>query len=100
MKMFPKITLGLGALALGAAVASVPAFAQEVWQTYPLTISTPAFGPGPVKPFVAAATPSARHLYNSVPQAVASPAVLPGCDVTQTYPLTISTPANGPSRNH
>jgi hypothetical protein len=41
-----KITLGLGALALGVAVAASPAAAQEVMLLYPMTIASPAFGPG------------------------------------------------------
>jgi hypothetical protein len=81
----------LGALALGVVLA-VPAFAQEVWQTYPMTISTPAFGPGPVKSFQApAAQPAARQLYNVVPSAQGAG---PRCEAWQTYPMTISTPAD------
>ena len=39
-----KITISLGALALGVALAASPAAAQEVMLLYPMTISTPAFG--------------------------------------------------------
>lgn len=95
MNMFPKISLSAGALALGVALASVPAFAQEVWQTYPMTASTPAFGPGPVRPFVAAATPSARrHVYNYAPQAAAAQTNFGRCEEWQTYPMTAATPAD------
>lgn len=71
----------LGTLALGIVLAA-PAFAQEVWQTYPFTISTPAFGPGPVTPYRAPpARRAARPLYNVVPSApgaLPSPANEPG----------------------
>lgn len=91
--MRTKMIIGVSVLALGVALASAPTFAQEVWQTYPLTISTPAFGPGPVMPFQApAAKPAARPLYNVVPSA--PQAGLPRCEVWQTYPDTISTPAD------
>ena len=88
MKMRAKITMSLGALALGLALAPVPAFAQEVWQTYPMTVSSPAFGPGVARP----AAPAVRPLYNVVPQAPAAA----GREVWQTYPMTISSPAFGP----
>lgn len=96
-----KINVGLGVLALGAALAAVPAFAQEVWKTYPMTISSPAFGPGPAQPFAAPSTRSARPTYTGRPvynYNVAAQAYLPqggrGCEVWQTYPMTVSTPAN------
>jgi hypothetical protein len=93
-----RINVGLGVLALGTALASVPAFAQEVWQTYPMTISSPAFGPGPAQPFVAPAARPARPRYarrsgyNSMARVD-----LPQhgrCEVWQTYPMTISSPAD------
>jgi hypothetical protein len=79
-------------LAAAVALASAPAIAQEVWQTYPMTISTPSFGPGPAAPIqVPAVKPAVRHLYNVVP---APQADLSRCEVWQTYPGTISTAAN------
>lgn len=92
--MRTKIAISLGALALGAVLA-VPAFAQEVWQSYPFTISTPAFGPGPVQPAPALRAHAARPLYNVVPPAAAPQSAMTHCDVTQSYPMTISTPAYG-----
>jgi len=90
--MRTKMIISVSVLALGVALASAPTFAQEVWQTYPLTISSPAFGPGPVTPFQApAAKPAARPLYNVVP---APQAGLSRCEVWQTYPMSISTPAD------
>lgn len=95
-----------GTLALGVVLA-VPAFAQEVWQTYPMTASTPAFGPGPVTPatrpvYNVAPRPlynvAPRPVYNAVPWRlynVAPQAAAPLCEVWQTYPMTASTPANG-----
>lgn len=90
-----KLNLGLGALVLGAALASVPAFAQEVWQTYPMTISSPAFGPGPAKTFPPPATRPERPTYT--PKHVYNSAYLPQggrCEVWQTYPMTVATPAD------
>jgi hypothetical protein len=74
MKICPKTIIGLGALALGVALASVPAFAQA----YPT-----------------AARPFARPLYMVAPhQQQARP--LPLCQVWQTYPDTIGKPPSGP----
>jgi|ERR1035437_2657543 hypothetical protein len=94
-----KITITLGTLALGVALASFSAFAQEVWQTYPGTIATPAFGPGVAKGNQPAAKPlnatPFEKMYNYMPNEQAPPAqALP--EVWQTYPGTISTPAFGP----
>jgi hypothetical protein len=113
-------TIKVGTLALGIVLA-VPAFAQEVWQTYPMTISTPAFGRGPVAPGAYYVAPrrlynvspyyaapyyvAPRRLYNVAPHYaarrrlynVAPPAAAAAhlCEVWQTYPMTISTPAFG-----
>jgi hypothetical protein len=51
------ITISLGAFALGVALAASPAAAQEVMLLYPMTIASPAFGPGyrgPAAPVYAA----------------------------------------------
>jgi len=95
-----KIHLGLGVLVLGVALGSVPAFAQEVWQTYPMTISTPAFGPGHAQSFAAPTTRPARRghgarlVYNSAARAELYQGGR-ACEVWQTYPMTVSTAAFG-----
>jgi hypothetical protein len=102
--MRAKINVGLGALALAATLASAPAFAQEVWQTYPQTISTPAFGPGYARIFAAPEARPARRtraeraerpVYNAAAYAYPSSPQGGRCEVWQTYPATISTPAFG-----
>jgi hypothetical protein len=99
--MRTKINIGLGALALGVALVSAPALAQEVWQTYPQTISTPAFGPGYARIFAtpetrpARRTRAARPVYNAADYASPSSPQGGRCEVWQTYPGTISTPAFG-----
>ena len=94
-----KIHVGLGALTLAAVFAAAPAVAQEVWQTYPMTISSPAFGPGPAQQFAAPAARAERPartrrpLYNTAAR-VDAPRGGHACEVWETYPMTISTPAN------
>jgi hypothetical protein len=97
-----KVLAGIGTLAFGLTLATGSALAQS--QTYPMGISSPAFGPG-----VSGATPSAEATTNppsrSAPRgrrshasANSSLASAPSdrSDVSQTYPMGISSPAFGP----
>jgi hypothetical protein len=96
-----KVVAGIGTLALGLTLAAGSALAQT--ETYPMGISSPAFGPGVqnTTPPAAATTtrPSrpARTSRTSHPAANSSLASAPSeRDVTQTYPMGISSPAFGP----
>jgi hypothetical protein len=96
-----KVVAGIGTLALGLTLAAGLALAQT--ETYPMGISSPAFGPGVqnTTPPAAATTtrPSrpARTSQTSHPTANSSLASAPSeRDVAQTYPMGISSPAFGP----
>ena len=95
-----KVLAGIGALAFGLALAGGSALAQS--QTYPMGISSPAFGPG-----VAGATPPAAATTSQPSRSArrrssretghSSLASAPSeRDVSQTYPMGISSPAFGP----
>jgi hypothetical protein len=96
-----KVLARIGTLAFGLTLAAGSALAQS--QTYPMGISSPAFGPG-----VSGATPpaaattntpsrSARTSRPSRAMANSSLASAPSeRDVSQTYPMGISSPAFGP----
>ena len=94
-----KVLAGIGTLAFGLTLAAGSALAQS--QTYPMGISSPAFGPGvPGATPPAAATTNPRHVRKSAVAASANsslasaPSERP--DVSQTYPMGISSPAFGP----
>jgi hypothetical protein len=89
-----KIAINSAMLALSVAFASGPALAQDVSQTYPMTISSPAFGPGVPsrvqRPVRSAYARSLTNVYAYAPYEV------PTRNVSQIYPMTISSPAFGP----
>jgi len=100
-----KMIAGIGTLAVGVALAS-SALAQT--ETYPMGISSPAFGPGPsgaTPPAAASTTQPSRSPSQSVPRSTnastranSSFASAPPerTEVYQTYPMGISSPAYGP----
>jgi hypothetical protein len=99
-----KMIAGIGTLAVGVALAT-SALAQT--ETYPMGISSPAFGPGPsgATPPAAASTAQSRSPSPSVPRSTnasrsanSSFASAPPerTEVYQTYPMGISSPAYGP----
>ncbi len=87
-----KTTIIFAALALGLTLASSSTFAQS--RTYPMTISSPAFGPGVSASNLPVARP-AEYSDERSSYAYAPSAQLP--DVSEIYPMTISSPAFGPS---
>jgi hypothetical protein len=95
-----KVVAGIGTLALGLTLAAGSALAQT--ETYPMGISSPAFGPGvsnATPPAAATTNPqrSTRTSRTPSPTANSSLAAAPSeRGVTQTYPMGISSPAFGP----
>ena len=68
--MNKQITISLAALALGAALVSVPAFAQRAANDGGL-ITEPSGSAAPqTSQRAPAASPAGRHLYNSTPDSV------------------------------
>jgi len=88
-----KALAGIGTLAFGLTLAAGSALAQS--QTYPMGISSPAFGPG-----VSSATPPAAATTSPPSRATANSSLASApserSDVSQTYPMGISSPAFGP----
>jgi len=87
-----KVLGGIATLAFGLTLAAGSALAQS--QTYPMGISSPAFGPGvsgATPPAAATTNPRSRSAHSSLASA---PYERP--DVSQTYPMGISSPAFGP----
>lgn len=80
--MCAKISRSLGALAFSIALLSVPALAQEVWQTHPMSHRT-----GTVSSTVTPAVrmPTNRPLYDVVPPQARQPFAQ---EVWQTYPIS------------
>jgi hypothetical protein len=97
-----KVLAGLGTLALGLTLAATSALAQS--QTYPMGISSPAFGPGvsgATPPAEATANPPSRSATTSRRSRASANSSLASApsersDVSQTYPMGISSPAFGP----
>ena len=91
-----KVLAGIGTLAFGLTLAAGSALAQS--QTYPMGISSPAFGPGvsgATPPAAATTNPPSRSATASANSSLASaPSERP--DVSQTYPMGISSPTFGP----
>ena len=95
-----KVLVCIGTLAFGITLTAGSALAQS--ETYPMGISSPAFGPG-----VSGATPSAPTTTSRPSHSATRPshetanssfANAPSnrSDVSQTYPMGISSPAFGP----
>ena len=92
------LKLKVSLLVLTVAAIAIPgaALAQDVSQTYPMTISSPAFGPGVRQPVARHwETPSyrRREIFAAADMTAARGSAMP--EVWQTYPMTISTPAFG-----
>ena len=96
-----KVLTGIGALAFSLTLAASSALAQS--ETYPMGISSPAFGPGvsgatppavTTNPPARSATTSRRSRARANSSLASAPAER--SDVSQTYPMGISSPAFGP----
>jgi hypothetical protein len=97
-----KVLAGIATLAFGLTLAAGSALAQS--QTYPMGISSPAFGPGvpgATPPAAATTNPPSRSATTSRPSRASAHSSLASApyerpDVSQTYPMGISSPAFGP----
>ena len=87
-----KVLAGIGTLAFGLTLAAGSALAQS--QTYPMGISSPAFGPGVPGATSTAAATTTRPPRSAHSSLASAPYERP--DVSQTYPMGISWPAFGP----
>jgi hypothetical protein len=68
--MNKQITVSLAALALGAALVSVPAFAQRAANDGGLITEPSGFAAPQTSQRAPATSPAGRHLYNSAPNSV------------------------------
>jgi len=97
-----KVLAGIGTLAFSLTLAAGSALAQS--QTYPMGINSPAFGPGvsgATPPAAVNTNPPSRSAKTTRPSRATANSSLASApsersDVSQTYPMGISSPAFGP----